>query len=115
MEQKRHSIWRELLIRLGVIEMIVWVNKTESGQTELKGYNKSMQVITSMVESGDDWTITSRSCEQYQMKGAVCPDPIEFIFKLISPRKKMEIDDSVPYLRFQSNTTGELWEVWGVR
>ncbi len=95
--------------------MMVWVNKKPDGTTELKGYNKSMSVITSMVEDGDDWTITSRSGEEYQMKGAGCPDPIDFIFKLISPRQKMEIDDSIPYLRFQSNETGELWEVWAVK
>ena len=49
------------------------------------------------------------------MKGAGCPDPIDFIFKLISPRQDLPVDDSIPYLRFQSNDTGELWEVWGVR
>ena len=95
--------------------MMVWVNHVNGTRTELIGYNKSMQVVSSMVESGDDWTITSRSGEQYQMKGAGCPDPIDFIFKLISPRQDLPVDDSIPYLRFQSNDTGELWEVWGVR
>ena len=46
--------------------MMVWVNHVNGTRTELIGYNKSMQVVSSMVESGDDWTITSRSGEQYR-------------------------------------------------
>ena len=95
--------------------MMVWVKKDSDGNTILTAFNKNLKEITNMIESGDDWTITSRSGEQYQMKGAGCPDPIDFIFKLISPRREIPVDDSIPYLRFQCNDTGELWEVWGVR
>ena len=95
--------------------MMVWVKKDSDGNTILTAFNKNLKEITSMIESGDDWTITSRSGEQYQMKGAGCPDPIDFIFKLISPRKEMPVDDEIPYMTFQSNETGEKWEVWGVR
>lgn len=96
--------------------MMVWVNKKPDGTTEMTGYDKGMKVLTRMVEDGDDWTITSRAGGEYQMKGAGCPDPIEFIFRLISPRNhEMNLDEKLPLLRFQSEESGELWEVWTVR
>jgi hypothetical protein len=95
--------------------MMVWVHQNDDGSTELVGYEKGLKVVARMVESGDDWTITSKSGDTYKMKGAGCPDPIDFIFKLISPRAKDEATDDVPFLRFKNHKSGECWEIWGVQ
>jgi len=93
---------------------MVWVHSLGDGSTELIGYEKGMKVVARMVENGDDWTITSKSGDTYNMKGAGCPDPIDFIFKLISPVMPINDNPDIPYLRFKNDTTGECWEVWGV-
>ena len=95
--------------------MMVWVHKNDDGSTELVGYEKGMKVIARMIEVGDDWTISTRSGDRYTMKGAGCPDPIDFIFKLISPGNPGKAESDIPFLRFKNDTTGECWEVWGVQ
>ena len=94
---------------------MVWVHKNDDGSTELIGYDKGMKQVARLVEDGDNWTITSRNGDKYQMKGAGCPDPIDFIFKLISPVMPIQDDADIPYLRFKNDATGECWEVWAVK
>ena len=95
--------------------MMVWVHKNDDGSTELVGYDKGMKRIARMVEKGDDWIITSKNGDRYEMKGSGCPDPIDFIFKLISPVDPNPDVVDVPYLRFHNSSTGECWEVWAFK
>jgi len=94
---------------------MVWVHKNDDGSTELVGYDKGMRIIARLIENGDDWSITSKNGDTYSMKGSACPDPIDFIFKLISPVNPNPDGEDIPYLRFQNDSTGECWEVWAVK
>lgn len=95
--------------------MMVWVVKT-GNKVILKGFDSHMRQRIEMTEIEDEWTIQTAS-GTYTINGQGCPDPVDFVMKLISPRREPTVNDRVemPFLTFKNDDSGERWEVWEVR
>jgi hypothetical protein len=94
--------------------MIAWVQqiKTLNDTTVLLLFNDDLKPIGSLVEEGDDWLVAIEGREPHRMSGGGCPDPIDFAFKLTSPRNETQTNDE-PLMSF-TMSDGERWEVWEV-
>ena len=94
--------------------MIAWVNKTTDDNTVLLLFRRSrnkLKPVATMTEVGDNWEIQVGDAKKTTISGAGCPDPIEFLMTLVSPRNTV-IDDNTPLMEFKRGS--EKWEVWEV-
>jgi hypothetical protein len=91
--------------------LIIWV-KDEPGGTVLKGYDHKLRNVVTMreIDDGENWQITHYK-EVHTMRASGCPDPVDFIMRLISPRNE-DTHDDLPFLMFSNFDTGENIEVW---
>jgi len=91
--------------------VIIWVDKHE-GTTRLRGYDRKLRNIVTMTETdgGENWRIQHYK-ETHVMKASGCPDPVDFIMRLISPRNEERYDD-MAFLTFINHDTNESIEVW---
>ena len=96
--------------------MIAWAGEVSilNGAKVLLCFNSNLKPVASMIELGDDWLVQNGTLAPFQIKGKGCPDPIEFMFKLVSPRKA-DIESDTPFLEFTNSESGERWEVWEVK
>ena len=94
--------------------MIAWVNATTDDSVVLllfKNTRKGLIPHATMTEVGDEWSIQIGNKPPVIIAGSGCPDPIEFLMTLSSPRNTAE-QDEIPLMSF--NNGKEKWEVWEV-
>ena len=96
--------------------MIAWAGDVQilNGAKVLLMFNDRMKAVASMIEMGDEWLVQNGELPPFQMSGQGCPDPIDFMFKLVSPTSP-DIESDTPFLEFTKNDTNERWEVWEVK
>ena len=95
--------------------MIAWVQRIPIiDATVVLGFNKSVKPVGAIVEQGNDWVVMNGNAQPYLMKGDGCPDPIDFLMKLVSPIKR-DIEADTPLMSFDKPDTNERWEVWSVK
>lgn len=94
--------------------MIAWVNKTTDDNTVLLLFRRErhgLKPAATMTEVDDAWEIQIGDAKTTTISGAGCPDPIEFLMTLVSPRNNA-IDDKTPLMEYKRGN--EKWEVWEV-
>lgn len=94
--------------------MIVWVQSDDGGRTVLTGFDGRLRERVKLIEDENEWEIHINSGIE-RMPADGTPDPIEFVMRLISPRKRPRDSTEAPFLLFKNHDTGEAWEVWEVR
>ena len=94
--------------------MIAWVNNTTDNSTVLLLFRRNrtkLKPVATMTEVGDQWEIQIGDQDKTYISGAGCPDPIEFLMTLVSPRNTVA-QDSEPLMQYRRGD--EKWEVWEV-
>lgn len=95
--------------------MIAWVNSTTDDNTVLLLFRRNrngLKPVATMTEDGDNWEIQIGNAKATVISGAGCPDPIEFLMTLTSPRNSV-VDTSTPLMQYARGD--EKWEVWEVK
>lgn len=95
--------------------MIAWVNNTTDGNTVLllfKRNKTTLKPVATMTEVGDNWEIQIGDAKKMTISGSGCPDPIEFLMTLTSPRNNIPNTDD-PLMEYSKGD--EKWEVWEVQ
>jgi hypothetical protein len=99
----------------GGVGMIAWVNKTTDDSTVLLLFRRNqhtLKPVATMTEVGDNWEIQIGDEKKTIISGSGCPDPIEFLMTLTSPRNTTQ-NTSDPLMQY--NRGNEKWEVWEVK
>ncbi len=96
--------------------MIGWVEKDDD-VTRLTIYNSRIKTIAALAEIDGEWLVIDVDNHLdptiHTMIGRDCPDPVEFLMTLISPRNTE--DPGGPLVVFDRFDTSERWEIWEVR
>lgn len=96
--------------------MIAWASKVKllNDSVVMLVFNERLKPVGSMIEQGNDWLVQNGDLLPFQIKADGCPDPMDFMFKLTSPRNE-DIEADKPFMEFTMHDGGERWEVWEVK